>query len=255
VAWVNAACPTQYSGLGIPNLQLMGFALRLRLLWLDMVDSDKTWLGYFFRADQSAQALFYASVTMQVGDGSHVLFWMDHSLNGCSIFQLAPDLWSVVPPRIRKSRSVWDALSSRRWIWDITFTRIVPVVVEYLRLWDYLQNFHMSEQLDRFIWKWSSTGEFSSSSAYWAVFLGRTSLAGADRIWKVQAPGRCCFFGWLVLHGRCWTWNRLRQHGRVTQISVHSMHRRSKLWTTYFWGVSIAGKRGLEYCVTTASIS
>jgi hypothetical protein len=27
IAWVNAACPKQYSGLGIPNLQVMGFAL------------------------------------------------------------------------------------------------------------------------------------------------------------------------------------------------------------------------------------
>jgi hypothetical protein len=43
--------------------------------------------------------------------------------------------------------------------------------------------------------------------------LGRTSLAGVDRIWKVQASGRCRFFGWLVLHVRCRTSNRLRRHG------------------------------------------
>jgi hypothetical protein len=48
-------------------------------------------------------------------------------------------------------------------------------------------------------------------------------LAGADRIWKVQAPGRCRLFCWLVLHGRCWTLN-----------SIASVW--SKLWTTYFWG-------------------
>jgi hypothetical protein len=90
VAWVNAACPVQHGGLGIPNLQLMGFALRLRWLWLDRVDSDKTWSGYFFRADRSAQAFFEASVTMQVDDGSRALFWSDRWLNGCSILQLAP---------------------------------------------------------------------------------------------------------------------------------------------------------------------
>jgi hypothetical protein len=87
------------------------------------------------------------------------------------------------------------------------------VVVQYLRLWDYLQNIHLSDEPDKFIWKWSYNEEFSSSSAYRALFLERTSLAGADRIWKVQAPDRCRFFGWLVLHGRCWTSNRLRQHG------------------------------------------
>jgi hypothetical protein len=86
------------------------------------------------------------------------------------------------------------------------------LVVQYLRLWDFLQNFHLSDEPDRFIWKWLSNGEFSSSSAYRALFLGRTPLAGADCIWKVQAPGRCRFFGWLVLHDRCWTSNRLRRH-------------------------------------------
>jgi hypothetical protein len=89
VVWVNAACPVQYGGLGIPNLQLMGFALRLCWLWLDRVDSDKTWSGYFFRADRSAQAFFEGSVTVQVGDGSQALFWSDRWLNGCSILQLA----------------------------------------------------------------------------------------------------------------------------------------------------------------------
>jgi hypothetical protein len=29
----------------------------------------------------------------------------------------------------------------------------------------------------------------------------------------VKAPGRCHYFGWLVLHGRCWTSSRLRRHG------------------------------------------
>jgi hypothetical protein len=115
VAWVNAACPIQYGGLDIPNIQLMGFALRLRWLWLDRVDSDNTWSGYFFRADRSAHAFFEALVTVQVGDGSRALFWSDRWLNGCTIpiLQLAPDLWNAVPPRIRKSRYVRDALSGR----------------------------------------------------------------------------------------------------------------------------------------------
>jgi hypothetical protein len=126
-------------------------------------------VGVFFRADRSAQAFFEASVTVQVGDGSRALFWSDRWLNRCSILQLAPDLWNAVPPRIRKPRSVWDALSGRRWVRDITFTRTIPVVVQYLRLWDFLQNFHLSDAPDRFIWKWSSNGEFSSSSAYRAL--------------------------------------------------------------------------------------
>jgi hypothetical protein len=78
VAWVNAAYPTQYGGLGIPNLRLMGFTLCLHWLWLARVDSDKTWSGYFFRVDRSSQDLFDVSVIVQVGDGSCALFWLGH---------------------------------------------------------------------------------------------------------------------------------------------------------------------------------
>lgn len=29
----------------------------------------------------------------------------------------------------------------------------------------------------------------------------------------MRALGKCHFFGWLVLHGRCWTSNWLQRHG------------------------------------------
>jgi hypothetical protein len=77
LAGVNAACPKQLGGFGIPNLQLMGFALLLCWLWLGKVDMDKTWSGYKFQVDKSAQDFFDMSVTVLVGDGSRALFWMD----------------------------------------------------------------------------------------------------------------------------------------------------------------------------------
>jgi hypothetical protein len=172
IAWVNAACPRKYGGLGIPNLQLMGLTLRLHWLWLARVDSDKTWSEYAFRVDRSCKEFFDASVTVQVGDGSRALFWMDRWLRGCSIRQLAPDLWNVVPARSRNSRTVQNALRGNRWVWDITLARIVLVVVQYLHLWDTLRDYYLSDQPDRFIWKWSSSGDFSSSSAYKALFVG-----------------------------------------------------------------------------------
>jgi hypothetical protein len=43
--------------------------------------------------------------------------------------------------------------------------------------------------------------------------------------------------------------------GCVIWILVHYVHERSKLWTTYFLDVSIVGKLGLEFCVSTASIT
>jgi hypothetical protein len=137
---------------------------------------------------------------------------MDRWPHGCSIRQLAPELWNVVPTKTRNSRTVREALLGNRWVRDITFSHTVSVVVQYLHLWDTLRGYHLSDQPDKFIWKWSSSGEFSSNTMCKALFLGRTCIAGAERIWKFQAPGRCRFFGWLV-HDRCWTSNRLRRHG------------------------------------------
>uniref|UniRef100_A0A0A9AHW6 Reverse transcriptase zinc-binding domain-containing protein n=1 Tax=Arundo donax TaxID=35708 RepID=A0A0A9AHW6_ARUDO len=34
-----------------------------------------------------------------------------------------------------------------------------------------------------------------------------------ERLWKSWAPGKCQFFIWLVAHNRCWTTDRLAQHG------------------------------------------
>jgi hypothetical protein len=179
----------------------MGFALRLCWLWLGRVDSDKTWLRYSFRADDmSSQEFFDASVTIQVGDSSRAVLdgslatWLFHSPVG-------PDLWNDVPPRIRKSRTVRYALLGNRWVRDITFAHNVHMVVKYLHLWDTLREYHLSDQPD--IWKWSSSGDFSSSTAYRALFVGRTPISDGD------AYGR--FSSWPVplLWVACVAWSLL----------------------------------------------
>jgi hypothetical protein len=84
----------------------MGFALRLRWLWLARIDSDKTWSEYAFRVDRSSKKFFDASVIVQVGDGSRALFWMGRWLHGYSIRLLALELWNTVPTKTRNSRAV-----------------------------------------------------------------------------------------------------------------------------------------------------
>jgi hypothetical protein len=36
---------------------------------------------------------------------------------------------------------------------------------------------------------------------------------GAKQIWKIKTPSKCRFFLWLLVHGRCWTSDRLQRHG------------------------------------------
>ena len=66
---------------------------------------------------------------------------------------------------------------------------------------------------DRFVWRWTADGSYSSSSAYQLFFAGRTPLAGAPEIWKASASPKVKFFCWLVLHGRPWTAERRHRHG------------------------------------------
>jgi hypothetical protein len=61
--------------------------------------------------------------------------------------------------------------------------------------------------------KWTMTGQFSTSLAYATMFLGQIDIPGASTLWKSRAPGKCRFFLWLILLGRCWTSERLHHHG------------------------------------------
>ena len=158
--------------------------------------------------------MFDASVSVRLGDGTGVRFWCDRWLDGRSICDLAPHLFQAVGKRRRHSRTVADALFNRRWVRDIKGILSVDVISDYLRIWDALQGVSIQPGVqDVFVWKWTASGQYSASSAYRAFFLGRTALHGASQLWKTRAPGRCKFFGWLVLQRRCWTSDRLARFG------------------------------------------
>uniref|UniRef100_K3Y1D4 Reverse transcriptase zinc-binding domain-containing protein n=1 Tax=Setaria italica TaxID=4555 RepID=K3Y1D4_SETIT len=150
----------------IPNLRLMGLALQMRWLWLTHTDGDKTWSGFTYKEKTTAKAFFNASMTVQVGDGTSALSWMDRWINGYSIKTLALDLWAAVPTRVRNTRTVRNAI----------------------------------QVLSKFIWKGSPTGLFSSASACRALFLGWSPLMGVRQLWKVQAHaiGQAPFTEWWI---------------------------------------------------------
>jgi hypothetical protein len=43
-------------------------------------------------------------------------------------------------------------------------------------------------------WCWTTSGKYSASSAYNAMFIGQTGVLGAKELWKVKAPNKCRFF-------------------------------------------------------------
>jgi hypothetical protein len=94
---------------------------------------------------------------------------------------------------------------------------------------------------NKFIWKWSPNSLYSWSFAYAALFLGRVDILGARQIWKTRMPRKCKFFAWIVLHGRCWTSDRLHRHGLKDSDTL-----RSKLWIICLSTMSSVERRGSE---------
>ena len=103
--------------------------------------------------------------------------------------------------RHRRSRTVKDTLANRQWARDISGAPTAAVLCDYVTVWDMVDSVVLvPHTADRFIWKWSETGNYTASSAYQAFFTGMTSLVGAKHVWRAATPPKVKFFFWLALH-------------------------------------------------------
>jgi hypothetical protein len=165
-------------------------------------------------SEQQVLDMFHASVSVELGNGRRCYFWTDRWLQGSSIKELAPNLFKAVSNVARRRRLVAEGIPENKWVSDIVGALTLEVLHEFLVIWDLVQDVNLiAEREDAFIWKWTSSKIYSASSAYNAFFHGRTALLGAPTLWKTKAPHKCKFFGWSVLHARCWTSARLHRHG------------------------------------------
>lgn len=202
--------PKELGGLGISDLKSLGWALRVRWLWLKKTEPDKPWASFSLHMSSCVEALFSMAVQTEVGDGTNTLFWKDRWLWGQYIEDLAPLIFSMIPKRIANKRTVAEALENRRWVSDIHGVATIPVLVDFLSLWDLVSDIVLQQGAhDTHVWPLSNSGRYSAKSAYGALFQGSTQFGPWERIWKSWALGKCRFFLWLVIHNRCWTADRL----------------------------------------------
>jgi len=116
-------------------------------------------------------------------------FWTDCWVLGQSLKQTLPHLFNAIAIRARK-RTVYDAITGGRWISDIRGALSVQVMIEYLHLWELLYNVELQPEVeDIHIWKFTTSGVYSTKSAYEALFIGATQFDSWERIWKSWAPG------------------------------------------------------------------
>ncbi|KAJ1283536.1 hypothetical protein BS78_03G135900 [Paspalum vaginatum] len=102
VAWPSVCLPRDLGGLGIHNLTTLGWALRMRWLWLCKTQPDKPWAMFPVAVHGNVLALFDISITSVVGSGANTLFWHDRWIHGQRLSDFAPTLFTAVPRRIEQ---------------------------------------------------------------------------------------------------------------------------------------------------------
>jgi hypothetical protein len=111
VGWTRVCRPLAQGGLGIHDLEIMGWALNIRWLWLKKTQPNRPWAEFEVRTHPMAAALFAASMCSVVGNGTSTMFWSDNWLNGMSLTQIAPALSTRISIRIKKKKTVQQALA------------------------------------------------------------------------------------------------------------------------------------------------
>jgi hypothetical protein len=107
----------------------------------------------------NVKALFSVSVTSLVGDGRSTYFWTDQWLHGQNIEDIAPTLFASVPKSIASKRTVHEALADHRWVGDMRSSLQAQSLLEFLLLWDTLQEIQLDPRvLECHRWTPSNSG-------------------------------------------------------------------------------------------------
>ncbi|GJN31673.1 hypothetical protein PR202_gn00025 [Eleusine coracana subsp. coracana] len=209
VAWKKVTRPTDLGGLGVTDLVTLGYALHMRWEWLAHSNCSHVWIDLPSQTEKIVKAMFNISVHVKVGDGSKA-----HKCIDCSSIEfLAPIVYNAIGKKIRKKRTVLEALQHDQWITDIQGSLLASGLQQYFHLYDKIQNIQLLSFVpDKFVWRWSNSEQYLASSAYRTFFTGLCEIPGAKQLSKAMAQQRCKFFVWLALLDRCWTSERLHRH-------------------------------------------
>ena len=66
LAWPKVARPQELGGLGISSLQQLGWALRMRWLWLQKTEPDKPWASFAIHVHPAIHSFFSTAIKSEV---------------------------------------------------------------------------------------------------------------------------------------------------------------------------------------------
>jgi hypothetical protein len=96
-----------------------------------------------------------------------------------------PKLFDALEGRCWRRRSIVEGLQNNSWISDIRGPLTVPILIQYIQLCEQVKLITLDPVVsDSTIWRWESSGIYSASSAYQALFLGHHVMEGAKEVWK-----------------------------------------------------------------------
>jgi hypothetical protein len=188
-------------------------------LWNGWDTQPRQWKYLLHIQDPTDRALFFASTYIHVGDGKNTPTWEAKWLNAAAPKELAPNLFKMA--RFKK-RTVPAELHNNNWIKNLGEINNPVVLEEYILLYLALSTVVLSDQRDQIVWRWTSNGQYTASSAYSCQFAGAVTPFPSRDIWKAFAEPKCVFFAWLILHNKTQTVDNLLKknwHG-ATECSL-----------------------------------
>ena len=155
--------------------------------------------------------LFNASTIVTVGRGDKTSFWHSSWINGTAPKNIAPSLFLKVK---RKNVTVLKALQNNNWVSHVCPLLTSEEIHEYVTLWQEIRLLPRDEGADdEIIWRWTTNGEYTTSSAYRIQSMGHFKKMSITPIWKAKAESKCKIFAWILLHRKILTADNLERRG------------------------------------------
>jgi hypothetical protein len=156
---------------------------------------------------------FYAATTITIGDGHIASFWHAPWIEGRKPKDIAPSIFAISE---RKNFTVSKGIHQDFWISKINTNVGIMVnhLSEFVELWRRVSEVHLVEGTpDDIAWKLTTSGCYTTASAYKAQFEGMVFSFMPGAVWKNSAPPKCKLFAWLILQDHVWIADRLQRRG------------------------------------------
>jgi mannosylglycoprotein endo-beta-mannosidase len=142
----------------------------------------------------------------KVGDGTKVRFWEDTWFGTSPLAVQFFDLFVICNEQNKTISQVWDGSTLM-----LSFRRNFPPIL--LQQWQELEeiasSITFSDDCDSLIWKYESSGIYSSSCLYAIINFGGVMPIYIPAVWNLIVPPRVHIFLWILSHNKLMTRDNL----------------------------------------------